>query len=342
MRILSISAGADTAGQGHALMHGFRAHSDVEFRSVTFGDNYLRYPADWNWHRDRAAILAYAEGADVILAHNNFDGARWVDPSLACGQVIWHHGTMFREAPGRYLAQARRYGALSAASTLDLTLVGPDVAWLPVAVDAAEIARHRRTRRRGPIRIGHAPTNRAVKSTDAFLAAASRLAERHAIEVVLLEGLPWAECLPLKGTLDVLYDQVILGYGLNAVEAWAMGIPVVAGADPATLRRMRDEFGGDLPFMVADVDTIEATLQALILDATLRDEYAERGRAHVARFHDDEQVVRRAEVLARVAATTPRPPIEERLAGELVRVPGYRPGAYLKVTPREAAAMGFA
>ena len=35
-----------------------------------------------------------------------------------------------------------------------------------------------------------------------------------------------------KGRADVFVDQMILGYGCNAIEAWGMGIPVIAGVDP--------------------------------------------------------------------------------------------------------------
>lgn len=344
MRILSISAGADTAGQGLALMHGFAAHSEHELRMVTAGDNYIHYPADMHWYRDREAVLAFARTADLILSHNSFDAARWVDAALSLPQVIWHHGTALRSDPTRGLERQRRYGAVGAVSTLDLALLAPaELAWLPVAVDAERLAAMRRRRRRpGPLRIAHAPTDRSIKSTEAFLAAFARLSGRHDLELVLLERLSHAECLAAKAEADIFFDQVRLGYGLNAVEAWAMGIPVVAGAAPPTLARMRQEFDTVLPFVETDEAGIEAALEQLVGDPALRAEYGRRGREHVHRFHAAERVVRRAEALFESALRLPRPPIEERLAGELVKVPGHHPGHFWKVTPGEAAALGYA
>lgn len=84
--------------------------------------------------------------------------------------------------------------------------------------------------------IAHAPTNREVKSTAAFLEAVDRLrAEGHDIEVDLIEGRTWDECLERKARADIYFDQVKLGYGNNSVECWGMGIPVIAGAAPVTL-----------------------------------------------------------------------------------------------------------
>lgn len=141
------------------------------------------------------------------------------------------------------------------------------------------------------MRIAHAPTNREVKSTAAFLEAADRLrAEGHDIEVDLIEGRTWDECLERKARADLYFDQVILGYGNNAIECWGMGIPVIAGAAPATLDEMRRRFG-DLPFYVATEATIYDALKALVESADLRAEYAAKGLAHVRQWHDEAKVV---------------------------------------------------
>ena len=153
-----------------------------------------------------------------------------------------------------------------------------------------------------PVRIAHAPTDRGIKSTAAFLEATEQLkAEGHPIEVDLIEGVPWSECLARKAKADVYFDQVKLGYGCNSIEAWGMGIPVIAGGAPSTLEEMQSRFG-ELPFYVADEDTIYDALKAMT-DKDTRDEYGQRGLRHVQRFHDDAKVVAQLQdVYTRAAA----------------------------------------
>ena len=88
---------------------------------------------------------------------------------------------------------------------------------------------------------------------------------------------------------------MILGYGCNAIEAWAMGIPVVAGADSWTLARMRQEFGrSGLPFYEATAETIRVALRELVLSADLRAKWDDRGLRHARRFHAEKPALERA------------------------------------------------
>lgn len=151
------------------------------------------------------------------------------------------------------------------------------------------------------VRIAHAPTDRGIKSTAAFLEATEQLkAEGHPIEVDLIEGVPWRECLARKAKADVYFDQVKLGYGNNAIEAWGMGIPVIAGAAPATQEEMVRRFG-DLPFYNATESTLYDALRAM-LNPSIRELYAHRGLMHVRKYHDERVVVEQLKDVYRRAA----------------------------------------
>jgi hypothetical protein len=302
VRVLSIHAGADTGGCSWGLAGAFdraseAGQTDIVFDSVIRGTNYISYPARNGW--DRAAELW--DAADVVHMHNT---TRTLDLMVRAGHarkpfVLHHHGTYYRENFGRLNRDLRRLGranqARTVVATLDLLQQGPGIPWSPAAHDLAAYAKHRK-RAKGtigkdrPIRIGHAPTDRAIKSTDAFLAACEKLADTHPVEVVLIEGKTWAECLKSKGTCDVYFDQVLLGYGNNAIEAWGMGIPVVCGAADFTLAEMESRFG-QLPFKLADEGSIYAALLDLC-DGGVRAEYAKRGKAHAERWHDGVETVK--------------------------------------------------
>lgn len=142
------------------------------------------------------------------------------------------------------------------------------------------------------VKVVSAPTARRIKSTDALEAAVERLrSEGHEVELDVIEKVSWAECLQRKASADIYFDQVQLGYGCNAIEAWGMGIPVIAGGAPATLAEMRSRFGGRLPFYEATEQTIYDALLEMILSPDLRSEFGERGLEHVRQFHDERVVV---------------------------------------------------
>lgn len=296
MRVLSIHAGSDTGGGGWGLTNAFRGHPDIQFRSVVQKSNYIDYPHDATW--DQAATLWAA--ADVVHLHTSYRTERHFLHLGRKPYVLHHHGTHYRVNYGRLNREVNRRRAHAVVSTLDLLQYGPDLTWSPAAHNLEHLATLRQPRT-GPLRIGHAPTNREIKSTDAFLRAVEKLAETEDVEPVVIENATWADCLAIKGTCDIYFDQVQLGYGNNAIEAWAMGIPVVCGAEDSTLEEMTQRFGS-LPFKLADEGSIYAALLDLC-DPVIRTDYARRGLAHARQWHDGTETVRvLSDVYANLAA----------------------------------------
>lgn len=279
MKVVNYAAGADTGGQSYRLKQAFTKLSDIDYRSLVRSTNYLQYPKDLPWQQAANAL----QKADVIHVNASFRTLeRYWKPT-----IIHHHGTGFRQNPEGHLAKAREWGSTPVVSTLDLWLLAPDeTTWLPAPYDLDWLDTYRKPTGGTKLRIGHAPTDRAIKSTDALIKAVARIPDA---QLVLIEGKTWADCLKLKGTVDVFFDQVILGYGNNAIEAWGMGIPVVCGAQPDTLAEMTNRFG-ELPFVSATEDSIYEALMVLT-DEVARKEWGERGRAHAERFHSERAVV---------------------------------------------------
>lgn len=281
IRVLSAHAGSDTAGIGWGLSRAFRDHPSVELRSAVKQSNYIDYPQDLPWQEAEHRI----DAVDVLHLHNTFRTADLLTRQLK-PMVIHHHGTHYRLNAESLNLQVRNLGAVAVCATLDLLDYG-DVTWVPHPYDLAALPK-RKQRKGTKLRVGHAPTDRTVKSTDAFLAACAKIPD---VEPVVIEGRTWVDCLNVKATVDVYYDQVALGYGCNAIEAWGMGIPVIVGAADATLSRMVATFGC-LPFYVADETTIGDAVKAL-LDDDARALAAARGAAHVRRWHDGTETVNR-------------------------------------------------
>jgi len=281
MKVLLLSMAFDIAGQGAALSAALRRwRPGWSVDQMARLEKSYAYPQQQRWNEQLARRLY--QQADVVhltetlLAHRKF-GAR---PT-----VIHHHGTRYRDNRDEVDAAVRSAGAVAVASTLDLT--GPEVEWLPVVADLDALAHLRAVEYEpGPIRLAHSPTDPAVKGTDII-----RSASRFPLDVIT--GVTWSECLRRKARADIFVDQLELGYGLSAVEAWGMGIPVVSGvSDPDTKARMIDEFG-ELPFVDATPETLADRIADLAGSPALRREWGERGRAHAERFHSQRAVVER-------------------------------------------------
>lgn len=272
IRVLSVHKGWDTAGIGYLLAECYRGDPEVHVRATARRTNYIGYPRDLDW----ADAPAEWDRAKVAHLHNTL--GTWSMFGQGKPFVLHSHGTYYRNHADAVNAAVAQYGGRHVVATLDLLDYG-DATWCPAPYQDYMLPERHKVAS-GRLRVGHAPTDRTIKSTDAFLTACRKLD----VEPVLIERQSWAECLALKATCDVYFDQVKLGYGHNAIEAWAMGIPVIAGATPGTLARMRDTFGA-LPFYEATEQTIGDAIEAL-MDWSTRLEYTDRGYQHVKRWHD--------------------------------------------------------
>lgn len=152
--------------------------------------------------------------------------------------------------------------------------------WLPQFVDPTESL---------PLRIGHAPSHRGVKGTDLILSALSNLrTEGNVFELDLIEGVSQEEARKRYARVDVVVDQLYAGwYGGVAVEAMALGKPVLVYLREDDLKYVPEQMQRDLPFIQVTPDTIEDGLRRVLRmsRADLRD-LAVRSRAYVERWHN--------------------------------------------------------
>lgn len=296
--------GSDPAGISSGIARAFRDEPGWSVRSLTSKQNYIDYPTDLAW--ERRAIIDSWQAADVVHLHHGFVTADRMVRGYIGKRVrhkpylVQHHGTIFRDMPAVHVRELRERGAIGVVSTLDLH-VASGLDWLPAPVNVERL-RAMKQPATDRILISHAPTNRGVKSTDEFLKAVKRLQdEDYPVDLDLIEHRPWAECLERKAKADIYFDQVILGYGCNALEAWGMGIPVVAGAQDETLDEMERRFG-HLPFYHATEETIYDALKELVESPELRARYGKIGYDYVRKWHDESVVVEQLRELYRRAA----------------------------------------
>jgi hypothetical protein len=303
MNIVHFHPGPDTGGQSaggkpilEAAGHHVRAfarqphafgYPPTELSSMMGGDPETEEAFEW---------------ADLVIVHNLPGLYARLARDRRKPLIIHHHGSRFRRDGALFWHYAAELGAVQVVSTVDLLVDAPGpVYWQPQNVDLAKMEAIRREvsreRPSGPIRVVQAPTNRHIKGT----AMLQQQIRGTGLDLVLVPpNTKWDRCLQIKALGDIYADQFALGYGNNAIEAWAMGLPVVAGASEPILERMRAEYGR-LPFLTSDASNLRANLLALAESADMRAEWAARGMEHVQRFHAPEAWLARFEEMAQLA-----------------------------------------
>ena len=314
-----LHAPAEIAGQASILARALRALG-VRAHSLAYNPSFPQYQPDELKPYDRlpllpryagylAATLRHFGRYDILHFHfgrtlippHNFDlplhhllGARIVFHYHGCDvrnrahMLATHSHATCTECdpfcvPPRQrviLAQAARHADAELVSTPDLLESALRARHLPVAVDVADYPF--RPGGEAARRVLHAPTNRLIKGTRYVEKAYDALAGRFpgvAFEVV--ERVPWTELKARLAEADVVVDQLFMGwYGMVAVEAMAMGKPVLCFVRPDFEPRL-----DRCPVVRCTKEDLALRLAELLEDPSARRRLGEAGRAYVEREH---------------------------------------------------------
>jgi hypothetical protein len=141
-----------------------------------------------------------------------------------------------------------------------------------------------------PLKILHAPNHRAIKGTAFFNQAVAELvAEGLKIEFILLEKVPNNKVKEIMASVDVVADQLIIGwYAMFALEAMAMGKPVLCFLRD-DLKQLYITAGlitaDELPLVNCSPATVKATIKALYFNRDKLVEIGERSQQFVIKHH---------------------------------------------------------
>ena len=165
----------------------------------------------------------------------------------------------------------------------------PEAEVIPPGVDLSRIAPVPPSDRVRPL-IVHAPSSRRRKGSEHVIAAVEGLDA----DLEVVEGLHHDKAFERYRAADVVVDQLNAGwYGLFAIEAMALGKPVVTFLHDEAVRRTEKAFGVRVPIVSATAETLRETLRPLVADAARRRELGAASRAYVERVHDVERVADR-------------------------------------------------
>lgn len=279
MKILQLAT-VDHGGATYFLRDALLQHTEHECRAVRTYNGGLRYPHDLilDPEQDAEELAGLYDWAEVVHLHD--EAGALVQEFAPKPTIVTYHGSRYRQHHEQLHPRAVRRGWLVTVSTLDLAEWGGE--WLPtprrdVAGDWRPVER---------FVVVHAPTDRERKRTELILEALSLF------PVQLIEGQPYRKCLQKKAKGRLLVDGW-LGYGNNAVEAWALGMPVASGA-PMDLEERMVSAWGYLPFvlLVPDAEAIAEVVAGLLHQPTY-EYWQDVGRHHYERFHHPARVAER-------------------------------------------------
>ena len=195
---------------------------------------------------------------------------------------LFHYlGSDVRGKSREELAFGRRADAQVVGSYDALRWV-PEAQVIPPGIDVAAIEPAPPSDRGRPL-IVHAPSSRRRKGTDDVLAACEGLDA----DLELVEGLHHEEAFERYRAADIVVDQLNAGwYGVFAIEAMALGKPVLTFLHDEAVRRTEEAFGARVPIVPVTRETLRTRLRELVADPERRRRIGAESRAYVERVHD--------------------------------------------------------
>ncbi|HUQ23940.1 MAG TPA: glycosyltransferase family 4 protein [Gaiellaceae bacterium] len=202
--------------------------------------------------------------------------------------VMHYLGSDIRGKTPAQLAYGRKAGA-QVVGSYDAIRWVPEAEVIPPGIDLARIQPSPPSDRARPL-IVHAPSSRRRKGTEHVVAAVDGLDA----DLELVEGLHHDEAFERYRAADIVVDQLNAGwYGLFAIEAMALGKPVVTFLHEAAVRRTEGAFDTRVPIVSATAETLREALRPLVADTARRRELGAASRGYVERVHDLETVTDR-------------------------------------------------
>jgi glycosyltransferase involved in cell wall biosynthesis len=204
-------------------------------------------------------------------------------------QSVMHFlGSDIRGKSQDELAWAQHAGARVVGSYDAIRWV-PDAQVIPPGIDLSTIEAVPPTGRDRPL-VMHAPSSRTRKGTEHVVAACAELN----VDLEIVEGLDHREAFERYRRADVIVDQLNAGwYGVFAIEAMALGKPVVTFLHDEAVRRTEQAFGVKVPVVNATKETLAAALRPVAESPEERRRVGAASRAYVEQVHDLERVTDR-------------------------------------------------
>jgi glycosyltransferase involved in cell wall biosynthesis len=268
----------------------------VPARLVVF-ERYRMHPeADWSldlprglWRRLPHQSWALARLLPITDVFHFYFGLTLVPKSLQFPilktfgkKSVFHYlGSDIRGKTPEQLAFGKRAGAQIVGSYDAIRWV-PEARVVPPGLDLSAIQPSPPTQRKRPV-VVHAPSNRKRKGTAEII----RCLEGLDVQLDVIERLDHREALERYRSADIVIDQLTVGwYGVFAIEAMALGKPVLAFLHPDAVHRTEEAYEIEVPIVSVTAETLRRRVQHLLKAPDERARLGADCRAYVERVHD--------------------------------------------------------
>ncbi len=275
----------------------------VDARLVVF-NRELRHPeADWSLDRRggfaRQQLAQWRALARLLPRTDVFHfyfGLTLVPKSVqfpilrATGKKsVFHYvGSDIRGKTPEQLAYGKRANAQIVGSFDALRWV-PEAELIPPGLDLRPFTPVPPSDRERPL-VVHAPSDRGKKGTDYVIAACEQLP----VDLDIVEGLPHEQARERYARADIVVDQLNAGWhGVFALEAMALGKPVVVHLKPEVVEQAERAYGTKVPLVPATNESLVDALRPLVQSPELRREIGAASRAYVEKVHDIDRIADR-------------------------------------------------
>jgi glycosyltransferase involved in cell wall biosynthesis len=202
--------------------------------------------------------------------------------------VLHFVGSDWRGKTPAQLAYAQRADARIVGSFAALAAV-PDAELVPPGLDLRPFVPEPPSDRERPL-VVHAPSSRERKGTADVIAACKELP----VDLDIVEGLNHEAARERYRRADIVVDQLNAGWhGIFALEAMALGKPVVTYLKPELVEQAERAYGLKVPIVPATKETLVEALRPLVESPSRRREVGAASRAYVERVHDIDRVADR-------------------------------------------------
>jgi len=200
--------------------------------------------------------------------------------ALGKRSVMHFLGSDIRGKPPEELEWAQHAGARVVGS-YDAARWVPDAHVIPPGIDVHAIDQAPPSDSERPV-VLHAPSSRRRKGTEHVVAACQELD----VELEIVEGLDHREAFERYRRADLIVDQLNAGwYGVFAIEAMALGKPVVTFLHDEAVRRTEEAFGVQVPIVGATKETLVDALRPLTESPAERQRVGAASRAYAEEVH---------------------------------------------------------
>ncbi len=234
---IAVVADFNIAGQLTGLFRLINEKTIHRARCIIIQDDYLSYDSDLvlskGKQEDFEEALRIIGNADFYhvgrfpIANDNFPLTDYLRTN---NTIIQYFGSELR-SNGWQIYNWHKSNRIVGLAAWDYTMIkdAPFFYHVNMMYDSSRVKKAQPPE--GTIRIAHPTTNRQIKKTELFLKAVDSLRRQgYDVEPVVIEGKTNQECLDLKATCQMTFDQISVGiYGVSAIESMAAGHVVFGG-----------------------------------------------------------------------------------------------------------------